>query len=231
MSIPDHATNGNGCHHADFADKSLDELLDDIANHPLRDRETAGDVTQKRRDTETQKPNPSEGDDGAQRQRTPRTPRDSAPGGAAGPQTPAPGRAPPRATTSRDSAPKRAPCASAPLCHTAMDEGRFLPAAFEAARNEPLPAAARQFLAPAMQRLVALCKVLQRAADQRGEEWFCLSCRVAGDFLGVSRMTACRWLGALQRAGVIYCPPEKVGKLTHGSLRPGDASEYVYRGD
>jgi hypothetical protein len=177
---------------------------DPLADYPLlraeRDRKSGGDVTQKRSNTETQKPNSSEEEVIAP------------PGGRATRRA-----APPGATGSRDPAPKHAPCVSALLCNTTMDEGRFLPAAFEAARNEPLPAAAKKFLAPGMRRLVALCRVLQRAADQRGEEMFCLSCRVAGGFLGVSHMTANRWLNALQRAGVIFCPPEKVGKLTHGS--------------
>lgn len=189
---------------------------DPLADFPgLRaDRDRNGpDVTQKRSNSDTQKPNSSEGRDGAQHQRRTDTPRGATP----------------RATTPRDAAPKRAPCVSAPLCNTTMDEGRFLPVAFEMARQEPLPAAAMKFLAPAMQRLVALCRVLQRAADQRGEETFCLGCRVAADFLGVSHMTANRWLAALQHAGVIVCV--KMGTLTHGSERPGEASEFRYVGD
>ena len=92
---------------------------DPLADYPLlraeRDRKSGGDVTQKRSNTETQKPNSSEEEVIA----------------------------PPGATGSRDPAPKHAPCVSALLCNTTMDEGRFLPAAFEAARNEPLPAAAK----------------------------------------------------------------------------------------
>ncbi len=104
-----------------------------------------------------------------------------------------------------------------------------MPTVFEAARKEPLPEAARKFMAPAMKRLVALCRVLQRAAVERGQETFWLSCRVAGEFLGVGYKTASRWLSALQHAGVIFCT--KLGNLPHGSKQAGRASEYRYLGD
>ncbi len=109
------------------------------------------------------------------------------------------------------------------------DEARFLTIMFEAARREKTPAVARKFVVPGMRRLVALCKVLQRAATERDEVTFCLSCRVAGDFLGINAGVAWRWVRALLRAKVILCV--KPGSLVHGSKRPGSASEYRYLGD
>jgi hypothetical protein len=48
--------------------------------------------------------------------------------------------------------------------------------------------------------LAALCRELQRAA---GDGAFFLSCRTAGDLLGVSRTQAGRWLWLLNHDGII----------------------------
>lgn len=53
---------------------------------------------------------------------------------------------------------------------------------------------------PRLNVLAALCRELQRAA---GDDPFFLSCRSAGELIGVDRMRACRWLALLVHDGVI----------------------------
>jgi hypothetical protein len=95
---------------------------------------------------------------------------------------------------------------------------------FEQAKGEPLPRAAAKFGLPGLKLLVALCRALHRAAADTNGDVFYLSCRDAGRLLGVTQQTASRWLGLLQRAGVIAC-------FVRGSKKSGLASQYRYLGD
>ena len=71
---------------------------------------------------------------------------------------------------------------------------------------------------PGMQYLVALCHELQRHA---GDGTFFLSCRKAGEVLGVDPKTAWRWLFLLTREEVL----KLVKKGTRASKQ---ASEFRY---
>lgn len=63
-----------------------------------------------------------------------------------------------------------------------------------AVKSEPLPEAAKDYDDPVVQRLVKLCQVLQREA---GDSPFILSCRKAGEWLGVGYKIANKWLRML----------------------------------
>lgn len=62
------------------------------------------------------------------------------------------------------------------------------------------PAAAMKYDSPETRRLVALCRELQRAA---GDSPFFLSCRMAGELLGIDHMMAWRRLFLLEADGLI----------------------------
>jgi hypothetical protein len=68
--------------------------------------------------------------------------------------------------------------------------------------------------------LAALCRELQRF---RGEGFFFLDCRVAGQFVGVGHVTAWRWLNVLCADGIL-----RAGEK--GSLEGKKANEYEYLG-
>ena len=63
-----------------------------------------------------------------------------------------------------------------------------------------LPAVAQDYNTEAMLRLVVICRELQRA---RGEGPFYLSCRKAGQLIGVDHDTASRWLRVLVVDGIL----------------------------
>jgi hypothetical protein len=100
----------------------------------------------------------------------------------------------------------------------------FVGVVFEAARRAPLPEAAKNVRMPKAKLLVALCRELQRAAEEINRETFYLSCRDAGRVLGVAPDTASRWLIALQQAEIIFC-------VARGSKNSGMASQYRYLAD
>lgn len=91
----------------------------------------------------------------------------------------------------------------------------------EQAKREPTPKCARRFEDPRMQRLVAVCRVLQRYA---GDREFYLSCRTAATFLELSHEVAARWLRLLQQLRII----QAVGKYERAT---GKAKRYRYLGD
>jgi hypothetical protein len=142
----------------------------------------------------------------------------------AAPPRPAPPGAPPH----------RAPAPCAPescapaLLSSVSDANSALPEylreVFEAARRAPLPEAANKFRSPGVKMLVALCRQLDLDAKATNGEVFYLSCRVAALFLGMSYDTASRYLGLLQRAGVIVC-------TVRGSKNSMMASQFHYLGD
>lgn len=66
--------------------------------------------------------------------------------------------------------------------------------------------------------LVAFCRELQRA---RPDEPFYLSCRVAGELLGVSEATTSKWFRGLQHDGILQ-------EVSKGSIASGKASRYRY---
>ena len=72
----------------------------------------------------------------------------------------------------------------------------------ERADKAPLPACAEDYDAPETHRLIKLCRELQRAS---GESPFFLSCRTAGELLGLDYKTAWRRLKALCADEVIQC--------------------------
>ncbi len=74
--------------------------------------------------------------------------------------------------------------------------------AFAAAQQQPLPACAHQYPLQSMRQLLALCRQLQRHhADEQGV-WY-LSCRSAGEVLGISHVLAARLLKMLVKDGVL----------------------------
>jgi hypothetical protein len=96
--------------------------------------------------------------------------------------------------------------------------------AFEDAMKGPLPKAADKFISKRLKLLVALCRRLQRAAEELKRPGFYLSCRAAGRLLNVSHVTASEWFTVLQEAGVLAL-------LVRGSKKSGMASQYRYLGD
>ncbi len=91
------------------------------------------------------------------------------------------------------------------------------------AQERPCPEVGREYRCVKLRNLVSLCAVLQElAADDRGV-WY-VSCRKAGELLGVSHKTANMWLNQLVRDGVI----EKTVPHQAGSMK---SQRYRYLGD
>lgn len=72
--------------------------------------------------------------------------------------------------------------------------------ALERAKTNPLPSVARRFDDPSVQLLVAVCHELQRLS---GSSPFFLSCRTAGELIGVPHHLANVLLRGLARDGVL----------------------------
>ncbi|HMF15041.1 MAG TPA: hypothetical protein VKE94_22150 [Gemmataceae bacterium] len=92
------------------------------------------------------------------------------------------------------------------------------------AEAAPLPAIARQFLDPKIQKLVGICRVLQQAAGP-GRAFY-MSCGVAGQLVGVNdSKKAWRWLKLLRARGVLE-------QVSNGIPGPESetASEWKYLG-
>jgi hypothetical protein len=83
----------------------------------------------------------------------------------------------------------------------------------------PAPQVAERYDAPQTRRLVAICRELQRTS---GENPFFLSCRIAGNLLGLDQTTAWRRLGMLVADGVL---------LVAQSGTAHWATRYRYAGD
>jgi hypothetical protein len=92
---------------------------------------------------------------------------------------------------------------------------------FAKALDADIPDCATQYEQQPLQLLVALCRELQRAAD---DEPFYLSVRTAGRLLDVSPQHAWRWLFLLQHDGVLCV-------VTKGCQKTGKASRYRYLAD
>lgn len=73
-------------------------------------------------------------------------------------------------------------------------------AVFDRAKHIETPPAGDQYLDPAMKALVALCYCLSEHHQGRA---YPLSCRVAGEAIGVSHITAARWLRNLVHDGIL----------------------------
>lgn len=80
------------------------------------------------------------------------------------------------------------------------------------------PDVALAFGNPALRRLIALCRELQRA---NGDKPFPLACRAAGDLLGVDRDSLAKLLRRLCHAGILHC--EALGDFARHR-----AAEYRY---
>lgn len=80
------------------------------------------------------------------------------------------------------------------------------------------PDVALAFEAPALRRLVGLCRELQRAA---GDKPFPLACRAPAEHLDVDHDTIAEWLKALCRAGIL-------GRVSLGDFARHKAAEYRY---
>lgn len=91
---------------------------------------------------------------------------------------------------------------------------------FAAAQKAETPVEAMQFEQPALRLLVALCRQLQGVS---GEQPFFLSCRTAGNLLGVRHSQANRWLFLLSRVDLLK-------EVTKGTRATGRASRYRYLG-
>src|SRR5262249_13805638 len=65
---------------------------------------------------------------------------------------------------------------------------------YETAQKQPLPFITQQYDVIEVRRLIVLCRALQDAA---GDEPFFLTCRTAGELLGISHMLANKWLRLL----------------------------------
>ena len=74
--------------------------------------------------------------------------------------------------------------------------------AYEAAEREPLPERARAYPVAAMQQLVALTRAMQHHHADDDGVWY-LSCRSAGEVLGISHTLAARLLKMLVRDEVL----------------------------
>ncbi|MCC7316499.1 MAG: bifunctional DNA primase/polymerase [Planctomycetes bacterium] len=86
----------------------------------------------------------------------------------------------------------------------------------ERARRCALPQEAASYRQAELRNLVSLCRELQREA---GDQPYFLASRTAGEAIGVSWKTACRWLGMLVADGVIAVVE------SHGARR---ATRYRY---
>jgi hypothetical protein len=84
-----------------------------------------------------------------------------------------------------------------------------------------IPEVAKQYEQPELQRLVALCRILQQGA---GDQPFFLATRVAGELLGVSYPHASRWLRLLQVDEVLQL-------VELGTVGKRRASRFRYLGD
>ena len=91
----------------------------------------------------------------------------------------------------------------------------------EKALQAPMPRAATRYEDEPIRRLVALCKQLH--VEGKGEPFF-LSCRTAGQLLGVSHVQANRWLFLLAHDRVIE-------QINAGDRAKRQAAEYQYAGD
>jgi hypothetical protein len=89
---------------------------------------------------------------------------------------------------------------------------------FKQAIESELPDAAEQFEQQKLKQLVSLCRELQRAC---GEKPFFLSTRTAGELLGVTHLTAWRWLRLLVHRKILET-------VTVGSRAENKASEFRY---
>ena len=87
---------------------------------------------------------------------------------------------------------------------------------YQQAIARPLPSAVEQYESPELRRLVALCRELQIVA---GHKPFFLSCRTAGELLGISHVLANKWLRLMALDKVIVV-------VTAGSRNK--AAEYRY---
>lgn len=97
-----------------------------------------------------------------------------------------------------------------------------LQAALAHAQRLPPPPEAKQFDQQKLRNLVALCRELQNSV---GDAPFFLSCRTAGELVGVSHTQANRWLCHL------YHPAQRLLELVEkGSQKSGRASRYRYLG-
>lgn len=110
---------------------------------------------------------------------------------------------------------------------TAWDSVRFpegcdaMAIMLAATEQEELPACAVPFEDPRMRRLIAICRVLQRHA---GDGEYYLSCRKAGELLGISHKTAAIWLRLLEQLGIIRTERK-------GDQSTGRASRFRYLGE
>ncbi len=101
---------------------------------------------------------------------------------------------------------------------TTAHDPELLPNALAAARKHPVPDV--DYESPEARDLVGLCRELQR---RQGEEPFFLSCRTAGEVLGIDYRRANRWLTMLAIDGWI-----KLVVRGGGQANQGKASRYHY---
>ena len=87
------------------------------------------------------------------------------------------------------------------------------------ALKQRLPRAAERYSSDSLCRMVLLCRQLQHVA---GDEPFYLTCRTAGDLLGISYKLANKWTRLLAHDRVLELVER--GKV-------GRASRYRYLGD
>lgn len=99
----------------------------------------------------------------------------------------------------------------------------FLTGVWEAAMKKPPPARAAEYHVGAMRKLVALCHELQVAAK---EEAFFLTCRDAGQLLGITYQQANKWLYKLEKDEVLL----RVSTGVFKSDGKGKANEYRWAG-
>ncbi len=88
----------------------------------------------------------------------------------------------------------------------------FMNAVFVASKQKPLPAVAARYYLPKVKVLIGLCAELQLAAGNKPT--FFLSCRDAGDMIGVDFRLASKYLKRLELDGVLICV-EKGSKGKH----------------
>ncbi len=91
-------------------------------------------------------------------------------------------------------------------------------AAYQAAMQQPPPAAANGFRSRTAIELVSLSAELQRLA---GDEPFFLAQTAAADLIGVGQQTVSYWMIELRDQGIVR---------REGTARPRHASEYRYLG-
>jgi hypothetical protein len=90
---------------------------------------------------------------------------------------------------------------------------------FEQALEHPMPAIAQPYDVVEVRRLIVLCRALQQTA---GDKPFFLTCRMAGELLGISHVLANKWLRLLVIDDVLTL-------VSVGTQ--GKASRYRFRGD